>query len=289
MSLSLGSTCAECLIRRNLEDVRKLGTEAQAMEFFRGFCRLFVDAPDYATAPYMNTLASDLIQQVYGIEGDRYAKEKEESNRFVLERLDTIRQKINAAPDPVYAGIQFAILGNYLDFAALKNVSFEKLEAMLSGAADIRVEQEVYESLCRELEAGKNLIILTDNAGEIGFDRLMAEEIGKKYPNLTITFCVRGQITANDATREDAAAVGISFPVMDNGNHICGTQLALCSEECRDALKNADVILAKGMANVETLFGCGYNIYYAFMVKCARFEELFHKPLYTPLLVKERS
>lgn len=288
MSLKLSSTCAECLIRRNLESVRKLGTEAQTMEFLQGFFRLFLEAPDYATAPYMNTLASDLIQKIYSIEGDRYAAEKEESNRFVLERLDTIRKKIRSAPDSVYAGIQFSILGNYLDFAALKNVSFEKLDQMLNTAADIQVDTEVYRSLCRELETGKNLILLTDNAGEIGFDRLLAEEIRHKYPHLTITFCVRGQITANDATREDAAAVGIDFPIIDNGNHICGTQLELCSQECRDALENADVILAKGMANVETLIGCGYNIYYAFMIKCPRFEALFGKPMYTPLLVKER-
>ena len=77
--------------------------------------------------------------------------------------------------------------------------------------------------------------------------------------------------------------------MIDNGNHICGTQLELCSQECRDALRNADVVLAKGMANVETLIGCGHNIYYAFMVKCPRFENLFRKPLYTPLLVKERK
>ena len=289
MSLTLSSTCVECLIRRNLEDVRKLGTEEQAMEFARGFFQVFLDAPDYATAPYLNTLASDLIQKVYHIEGDRYAAEKEESNRFVLERMDTIRQKILAAADPVYAGIQFAILGNYLDFAALKNVSFEKLDQMLDTAADIQVEAAVYEQLCRELETGKDLIILTDNAGEIGFDRLMAEQIARKYPQLTVTFCVRGQITANDATREDAAAVGIDFPVMDNGNHICGTQLEVCSEECKQALRDADVILAKGMANVETLLGSGLNVYYAFMIKCPRFEALFNKPLYTPMLVKERK
>ena len=289
MSLSLTSTCTECLIRRNLEDVRKLGTEAQAMEFLRGLFRLFLEAPETATAPYMNTLASDLIQQVYHLEGDRYAVEKEESNRFVLERLDTIRAKITASPDPVYAGIQFSLLGNYLDFSALKDVSFDKLDEMLNSAADIPVDRQVYQDLCRDLEAGKTLLILTDNAGEIGFDRLMAESIAQRYPHLAITFCVRGQITANDATRADAEAVGIPFPVIDNGNHICGTQLELCSPACISALESSDVILSKGMANTETLYGCGYNIYYAFMIKCARFEDLFHKRLFTPMLVKERK
>ena len=104
---------------------------------------------------------------------------------------------------------------------------------------------------------------------------------------MEITFCVRGGIALNDATREDAAAVGIPFPVIDNGNRVPGTQLDLLGEEARTALERADVILAKGMANVETMLGCGYNVYYAFLVKCQRFVTLFDKPLMTPMLVRE--
>ena len=128
---------------------------------------------------------------------------------------------------------------------------------------------------------------LTDNAGEIGFDRIFAEAIAKIHPNLEITFCVRGGPTLNDATREDAAAVGIPFRVIDNGNLVPGTQLDLLSAEAKQAVETADVILAKGMANVETMLGCGYNIYYAFLVKCQRFVNLFGKPLMTPMLVGE--
>jgi len=49
------------------------------------------------------------------------------------------------------------------------------------------------------------------------------------------------------------------------------------------------VIIAKGMGNTETFYGCGYNIYYAFLVKCQRFVQQFGKPLMTPMLVRERS
>ena len=54
-------------------------------------------------------------------------------------------------------------------------------------------------------------------------------------------------------------------------------------------MPEADVILAKGMANVETMLGCGYNIYYAFLVKCQRFVNLFGNPLMTPMLVGEQK
>ena len=93
----------------------------------------------------------------------------------------------------------------------------------------------------------------------------------------------------NDATREDAAAVGVDFPLIDNGNCIGGTVLSLLGEEAKEAFESADVILAKGMGNNETLYGCGYNVYYAFLVKCKFFEQRFGKPLMTPMLVAERK
>ena len=60
----------------------------------------------------------------------------------------------------------------------------------------------------------------------------------------------------------------------------------MLSEEAAAALSGADVILAKGMGNAETMLGCGYNVYYAFLIKCPRFVELFGKPLFTPILGK---
>jgi uncharacterized protein with ATP-grasp and redox domains len=81
--------------------------------------------------------------------------------------------------------------------------------------------------------------------------------------------------------------VGIPFRVIDNGNLVSGTELSMLSAEAKTAMDSADVIISKGMANTETLYGSGYPIYYAFLVKCVRFVEAFGKPLMTPMLVKE--
>ena len=158
---------------------------------------------------------------------------------------------------------------------------------MLKEALDMQLDEAVYASLQQDLAKGKKLLYLTDNAGEIGMDRIFAEEIHKAYPHLEITFCVRGGITVNDATREDAEIVGIPFPVIDNGNLVSGTELSMLSREAKEAMDSADVIISKGMANVETLYGSGYPIYYAFLIKCIRFVEEFGKPMFTPMLVKE--
>ena len=289
MSFAIDTYCLQCHLWRNLEVVRPLGTEAQAMAFAKDLMRLYLDAPEGVSSPWFNPQTADLMLKHYGLPIDRMKEEKELSNRFVVERMDMIREKVRSAPDPVFAGLQFSILGNYLDFAALgKQVSFEKLEEMLDKAFSLDLDREVYADFCADLEKGTKLLYLTDNAGEIGFDRIFAEEIVRKYPHLTITFCVRGAIIINDATRADAEAVGIPFPVIDNGNRVPGTQIDLLSQESREALDAADVILSKGMANCETLFGCGYNVYYAFLVKCQRFVDRFQKPMLAPMLVKER-
>lgn len=290
MSIALDSYCLLCHLRRNIELVRPLGTEEQTMAFAREMMRMYLSAPEGVSAPWFGPKVADMLQEHYGLEIDRYRQEKQDSNRFVLEHMEDIRQRIGAAQDPVFAGLQFAILGNYLDFSALRGqVSFETLKDMLEKAEQMELSREIYQDFCDQLSRGKKLLYLTDNAGEIGFDRLFAEEIARKFPHLEITFCVRGGIAQNDATREDAAAVGVPFPIIDNGNRVAGTQLDQLSQEAKQALETADVIFAKGMANVETMLGCGYNIFYAFFIKCQRFVDRFGAPMFTPMLVKERK
>lgn len=290
MSISIDTYCLQCLLRRNIALAQTLGTEEQAMAFAKEIMKLCINAPEGVSSPWFGPQIADLLHDMYGLDYDRFRQEKLDSNRFVLERLPVIREKVTAAKDPVFAGLQFAILGNYLDFSALQGqVSFEKLEEMLDKALEMELDEQVYAYFCRDLRRGGKLVYLTDNAGEIGFDRVLAEAIVAAYPDISVTFCVRGAIAQNDATREDAAAVGIPFPVIDNGNRVAGTQLDMLSEEAAAALADADVILAKGMANAETMLGCGYNVYYAFLVKCQRFVTRFGKPMFTPMLVEERE
>lgn len=289
MNFAIDSYCLLCFLKRNVELVRPLGTEEQTTAFAKEIMKLYLSAPEGVTANWFGPAVSDLLHDMYGLDMERFRQEKIDSNRFVLERMDRIRETVRSAPDPVLAGLQMAILGNYLDFAALRDqVSFDKLDEMLRQALKMELDRDVIESLCADLAKGKTLLYLTDNAGEIGFDRVFAEEIARAYPQLDITFCVRGAATNNDATREDAAAVGVPFRVIDNGNRVAGTQLDQLSEEAKQALETSDVVIAKGMANTETMYGCGHNVYYAFLIKCQRFVDRFGKPMLTPMLVKER-
>lgn len=288
MSLPMTAECLMCHFDRNMKKAIALGDEAKALAFAKELLGVYQNAPEDVSSPWFNPKVSELFTRHFGLGEDQYLEEKEMSNRFVMDRFDAISHIAETADDPVLAGLQLAILGNYMDFSALQDqVSFEKLEEMLRDALKMELDMSVYEALRADLQKGRKLLYLTDNAGEIGMDRIFAQEIHKAYPHLEITFCVRGGLTVNDATREDAAFVGIPFPVIDNGNLVSGTQLDMLSEEAKEAMDTADVIISKGMANTETLYGSGYPIYYAFLVKCVRFVRQFGKPLLTPMLVRE--
>ena len=290
MEMTFNVDCLLCHMKKHLSEACTLGDDQTNMAFARELMELYSRMPEGACAPWLAPHTAQLMNRYYGVELDRYALEKKQSNTFVLERKDQIRQKVASAPDRVFAALQFAILGNYIDYSALHGeVSFEKLEEMLVSALEMELDKECYVNFCADLAKGGKLLYITDNAGEIVFDQILAEEITRQYPQVEITFCLRGGPANNDATREDAQQIGLPFPVIDNGNLVPGTQLDQLGQEARQALGNANIILAKGQGNAETMMGCGLNVYYAFLIKCPRFMRRFQKEKLSPMFAKERT
>lgn len=94
----------------------------------------------------------------------------------------------------------------------------------------------------------------------------------------------------NDATMEDAVLVELTreIEVMGNGDDAAGTILGIISKEARKNIEEADMILAKGQGNFESLFGCGLNIYYLFLCKCDWFMRRFQVERYHGMFVNEK-
>ena len=288
MSIPMNSHCVDCLLKKHNATARSLGNDDAAYRLSKGVMQLILDAAPEESSAVVAARINKLYMDIFGMPQDRYREEKEMSNRFVLERLDTVRENVNQASDPVLTALQYAILGNYIDFSALwKDVSFEKLEQMLENPEQFAFDTAFYPEFCREMENAKNLLLITDNAGELGFDWVLADALQKRYPDVKISFCVRGFPAHNDATREDYEFMQIPFPVIDSGSDIGGTELSCIGQEARNAIENADVILAKGMGNTETLYGCGLPVYFAFLVKCKRLEQVFSAGHMTPMFVRE--
>lgn len=286
MSIEMNYHCVPCYLRKHIDTVAALDPH-KANDFCKDLLELLRESLEGSNSAIAGSKVNALYKKHFSLDGDRYVEEKRQSNEFIKPRLPKITSLVEAQKDPIFAALQFAVLGNYLDFSALKGqVSFEKLDQMLEQALNMELDLSVYGSLCRDLETGKRLLYITDNAGEIGFDKVLAQQIQKKYPHLDITFCVRGKPALNDALREDAAYMELEFPIVDTGNDIGGVDIPQLSTQAKQALDAADVIIAKGMGNTESLYGCDYNIYYAFLVKCDRFIQVFNKPKMTPMFIK---
>ena len=290
MGVSLNSLCINCLLGKHIAKARSLGSEETALAFTKAAMQLMLDADPETNSTILGKQINDLYMTFYHLPQDQYQEEKEFSNRFVMERLPRIARQVASAADPILAGLQYAIMGNYIDFSALgKSVSFDTLDDMLTRPESFPIDHAAYQAFLQDLQRAKNLLYITDNAGEIGFDMVLAQQLSKAFPHVKITFCVRGGPAHNDATRADAQFIGLPFPVIDSGCDIGGMPLALIGSQAKDAMEQADIILSKGMGNVECLYGCGMNIYYAFLIKCPRLAQVFDKPHMSSMFVRERA
>ena len=162
---------------------------------------------------------------------------------------------------------------------------------LLGTAADQQIDEDAYSHLKQDLSTAERFVFFTDNCGEVVLDKLLIEEIQRQYPQVSVSIVVRGAETLNDVPRMDAAQVGLGeiAYVVDNGNDVAGTWVPELSEEALARMESADVMLAKGQANFETMRCCGKNIYYLFLCKCHIFSDMFGVEPFSGMLVRERD
>lgn len=268
--------CIDCLMKRQFRLAMEQGDGRLADLYLRDVMRIILDAPEGVAAPWLAGAFSKAFEKYWpGV--DAYEKLKKDSNDLILGMLPEIRSIVEGAPDPLQMALKFSRTGNFLDFGILTpDIAHRALWEAISATPEEALDRDVYAALVSDLDKAKSILILGDNAGEIVFDLLLVEQLQKRFPDLAITYCVRGEKVLNDATREDAAYVGMDklCHVIDNGSAISGTQLPYLGKQLQEVFDTADVILSKGSGNFECLAGCGKNIYYVFMCKCARVAKL---------------
>jgi uncharacterized protein with ATP-grasp and redox domains len=195
---------------------------------------------------------------------DPYREVKENLNRLSIPVAARAEKTAQESDDPLLTSLKFACAANALDVAVLDQVEPEEVIG-IAGSRDFEIDN--YEQLKEDLEGAKTVFYLLDNAGEIAFDKLVVQQLLDK----DVTCVVRRTPVLNDATREDAEAVSLSklCNIVDPGADFIGLPLDLCSGEFRETFDKADVIIAKGMANFETLEGAlPKSVYFLLMAKC---------------------
>lgn len=286
--MELCAACIRCVMDRQEERVSGLGTEREQSDYLRGVARVIADADPEDSAPVLVERINHVYEKIFGPATD-YAQVKKEFNALMLSLEPQIRKAMEQDGDALHAAMLFARAANYIDFGMAGQVEKETLFSLLEAAAEEKMDERVYNEFLADLRTARSLVYVTDNCGEIFCDRLVAEELRKRYPELDVTVMVRGRDALNDATMEDALMVGMEkvARVVDNGCGVAGTPLAYIGDEARKLLEEADVILAKGQGNYETMHGCGLNVYYSFLCKCAWFRKQFGVLKNTGMFVRE--
>ena len=274
--MELCASCMCCLMNRQEERVRDLGTQNERNDFLRRVARIIGESAQEDSAPVLVERINGEYTRLFGPVTD-YDGIKKEFNDLMLSLEPQIRKKLAEKGDRLHAAMLYARAANYIDFGMAGRVERETLFALLERAADETLEEETWQAFLESLAEAKSLVYVTDNCGEVVCDRIAAQELTERFPDLSITFLVRGRAALNDATREDALQAGVEgvAAIADNGCGVAGTPLAFISEDARGLLERADVILAKGQGNFETMHGCGLPIYYSFLCKCDWFTRRF--------------
>ena len=141
--------------------------------------------------------------------------------------------------------MEFDIPGHEFDYPKLK-------ELVTNAERELVIDEieKIYD-LARE---AKEVMYLTDNAGEIVFDTLLVKEL--KNLGCRVIVAVKGGPVLNDATLADAHLVGmdkIADSVVTTGTDAVGLQPNECSSEFLEIYNKADFVIAKGMGYAETL------------------------------------
>lgn len=177
--------------------------------------------------------------------------------------------------------LRVAIVGNGLDLATLPEeadpANFRKwIEApwAVNHFGDFNA---------RLAEAGQ-LLYLCDNAGEIAFDAYLVRELARRGKRVTVS--VKGGPALNDAERLDAAEAGMEdlvsegLPVdlIDTGQANMGVDISSAGKEWAEAFNKAELVLAKGQANLECLHDVGREVFFLTLIKCSHVAKYYGLP-----------
>ena len=285
--------CISCAFNKYSGRYPKDCSEDEKVAYLQEVMAMMARAKRSTAIPVIIRDIDELRIRMFGSTDD-FTEIKRHFNALLMEEIDHFRERIEQAEDPLKLAMQLALVGNYIDFGVVDHIDETFLNELLKEAESKEFDEKTYLAWKADLSRGGNLVYLTDNCGEIVMDRLLMEEIKKEYPAISISVIVRGKDTMNDATMEDALQIGLDQmdiieEIAGNGNNIMGTWIPEISEEAATLMKKADVMIAKGQANFETLRRSGFNIYYLFLCKCNLYADMFGVPKLSGMLINDRD
>jgi len=210
-----------------------------------------------------------MMSQHLGL-SDPYAREKEQANTAMLQMFPALRDRVIQSKDPIATATRLCIAANMIDFGApggLKDTA--PLQGLLEDSLNATVrgfQSDPLSVFAAQCAQAQRILYICDNAGEIVADRLLVEQL----PRGRVTVAVRSAPVLNDALLADAQLVGMPevSTVITTGCADPGVPLYRASDAFLHAFHAADLIIAKGQGNFETLDDVAAPIWFLLCVKC---------------------
>jgi len=250
--------CISCILNRGYLQIQE-ATDDKALQFKTMSAVLSFLAEEFkhtANPADLGTKRDRLIRKITG-NPDPYKQKKQLSNRKALEVVPLAKSIVLKETSPELRfrrACLSAIVGNIIEFDLPDNpFRFSDLEKLIQQAEDDLALDEI-PKIFDNAKNAKQILYLTDNAGEVALDTLLVQEL--KNLGAHVTVGVKDGPILNDATLEDAHTVGmdkVADKVMSTGSDAVGLFPEECSGEFMELYNSADLVVAKGMGHAETL------------------------------------
>lgn len=247
--MKLTDTCIDCLLSRVAFECDLASAGPSRTKETVAACRSMLES--MRDSPLLHPqIASAMHREACRMIGDPdpFRDLKKAGNEQAMAVCRDVRPHLRSFRDFVLA----SVIGNTFDYAVKDHDVTADFSRFFSNEFQKGLDVDDTD---RILERCDRVVYLTDNCGEIVFDRLLAGFLKARGSHVTVA--VRDAPILNDATMEDALALGfdtIADCLTTTGG---GAEIGLDREkmptDLAQAIDNCTIIIAKGMANYESL------------------------------------
>lgn len=245
--------CVPCLMKRVLFQAKLLNNGCER-EVVPAALKIFAEEFDYSETS--TDVANKVHKRAYEIMGrDPYAQLKVDADKVAGEYLGFAGEYVSSSDDTFSAAIRLAVVGNIMDFGvglAIENP--EQFRERFRDMLDQGIGSDDTERFRSLLKGSKKILYFFDNCGESQFDKFLIKEIQRM--GVKVVGVVRGANILNDVTMEDAKRIGLDKMldgIVSTGAFMVGCNMDMAGKELKDELKDADMIVCKGMGNFESM------------------------------------
>jgi Uncharacterized conserved protein len=266
--MKIQSACVPCLMKRVVFQSR-LPNNGREFEAIKAALKAYGEniSEDMNSAK-IATIVHRSAYDALGV-ADPYLELKIRADEVMSKYMEISEKYVAESEDKIRAAIKISIIGNIMDFGsgiAIDDPSeFEEMfETLLDQELGIDDTEAVKDIL---IEDGA-VIYLFDNCGESQLDKVLIREIRKL--GRKVVGVVRGEAILNDVTYEDAVRIGLDEEVdemLTTGAFAIGVDMDRIGEDLRKSIEEASIIIAKGMANYESLSDLSLKTPVAYLMK----------------------